>query len=171
MNLGKEIKAQAQSYRLRKGQSSGRGCPTLPNFESKDTPRIMRLPSSRDWSARCQLKVGHTWCWDRHRGMCLVSNRLESRKPEPHTEPSGSSQESLTLSIPGLGASAVPASWQPPGWFSRLSSNCVSGYCFMPHILLSQQLISVAKIETIRSSFVHFFFLSVSEVEIYTFNW
>ena len=41
----------------------------------------------------------------------------------------------------------------------------------MPHILLSQQLISVAKIETIRSSFVHFFFLSVSEVEIYTFNW
>lgn len=40
----------------------------------------------------------------------------------------------------------------------------------MPRKLLSQQLISVAKIETIRSSFVHFF-LSVSEVEIYTFNW
>ena len=128
----------------RKGQSSDSGCPTLPNFESEDTPRIMRMPSSSWRLVILDAGIDTEACsWSPTGWAPEILN---------HTQ----TPASLTLSIPGLGASA---SWQPPGWFSRLSSNCVGGYCFMPHILLSQQLISVAKVETIQSSFVLFFSL------------
>ena len=132
----------------RKGQSSDRGCPTLPNFESKDTPRIMRMPSS-SWR------------------LVILDAGIDTEACS--WSPTGWAPEILNHTQTPADPAKSP--WHSPsqawehlhhGNHQGYSQGChliVFGYCFMPHVLLSQQLISVAKVETIQSTFVLFFSL------------